>query len=293
MIHNVRQAHRMIAGVCMHGETLLRKRLIVMNKRTRNIIVGLVGTVGILAILAGAFIWFSGGSGEASTAISAPTLEPVTSNADPSTSNALLGSAIGGDAGADAGAETTGDAASGAAITFSIVPAESQVRFLLDEDLRGQRITVTGTTNQVAGQIRVNFADPAATEVGTIRINMRTLVTDNEFRDRAIRGQVLRTADDANEFSDFVPTAITGLPASVTFGQPFSFQIAGTFTVLGTPQPLTFDVTVTPISETRLEGSARAVINRDAWGLTIPSVPSVANVETDVDLELDFVAVTE
>lgn len=239
--------------------------------KTVRLILGLVIVIAAAAAAVLAFIWFSGGSGEASAPISAPTLPPA--------------------AEATASAASADDSAGGDVVTFTIVPAESEVRFLLDEDLRGERITVVGRTSEVAGQIRVNFANPSATELGTIRINMRTLATDNEFRNRAIRSQILRTADAANEFSDFVPQSITGLPETVTFNEPFSFQISGTFTVLGTPRPITFDVTVTPVSETRLEGSARAVINRNDWGLTIPSVPGVANVEEEVELEIDFVAV--
>lgn len=244
--------------------------------KTMRLIVGILLGFGIVAVVALAFIWFSGGSGQASAPISAPTL-PAVSEATPAAESA--------EAAPEAAAET-----SGAAVTFAIVPAESEVRFLLDEDLRGQRITVVGATSEVAGQIRVDFANPSASEVGTIRINMRTLATDNEFRNRAIRGQILRSAEDANEFSDFVPESITGLPETVTIGEAFSFQVTGSFTMLGTARPITFEVSVTPVSETRLEGSARAVINRGDWGLTIPSVPSVANVEEEVELELDFVA---
>jgi len=229
-----------------------------MPKNTARLLI-IAGIIVVVGAGAAALLWFSGGDGTASVPIVAPTLEPQPAED---------------------------------AVTFSIVPEESEVRFLLDEDLQGQRITVTGATNQIAGQIRSSFADPSTAEVGTIRINMRTLTTDNEFRNRAIRGQILRTSDAANEFSDFVPTAISGLPASVTIGEPFTFQISGDFTVLGQPRPLTFDVTVTPVSETRLEGQARAVINRSDWGLTIPSVPGVANVEEEVELEIDFVATT-
>ena len=36
-------------------------------------------------------------------------------------------------------------------LVYQIDPAASQVRFELDEDLRGQRTTVIGVTHQVAG----------------------------------------------------------------------------------------------------------------------------------------------
>jgi polyisoprenoid-binding protein YceI len=143
----------------------------------------------------------------------------------------------------------------------------------------------------VGGQIFVNFDDPQASQIGTIRINMRTLTTDNEFRNRALRGEILLTSQDQYEFSDFVPTEITGLPESVTIGEAFSFTITGTLQLRGTPQPVTFDVTVTPVSEDRLEGTATSIINYEELGVNIPSVPpSVANIGEEVTLNINFVA---
>ena len=221
---------------------------------------GVVVALVLVAVAAAAFIWFSGGSGEASQAIDAPTLDAAASDAE------------------------------GSATTFNIIPEESEVRFLLDEDLRGQRVTVVGVTNQVAGQLAVDFAAPANSEVGVIRINVRTLATDNEFRNRAIRGQILQSQNDEFEFAQFTPTAISGLPETLTIGEPITFQITGDLLIRDVSQPVTFETTVTPVSETRLEGQARAVIQRGDYGLTIPSVPGVANVEEEVELEIDFAA---
>jgi hypothetical protein len=53
---------------------------------------------------------------------------------------------------------------------------------------------------------------------------------------------------------------------------------------------VTFDVTVTPVSETRLEGNAVTTVKRSDYNLVIPSVPGVADVSEDVRLEIDFVA---
>ena len=65
--------------------------------------------------------------------------------------------------------------------------------FELDEDLRGSRITVVGMTDQVAGEVALDFANLADTQVGTIQINARTLATDNNFRNRAIQNEILQT----------------------------------------------------------------------------------------------------
>lgn len=106
----------------------------------------------------------------------------------------------------------------GTVVIFQISPADSQVRFELDEDLRGSRVTVVGTTDQVAGEIAVNLADLAQTQVGVIQINARTLATDNNFRNRAIQNEILDTG--ANEFITFTPTAVNGLPPAPPWATP-------------------------------------------------------------------------
>jgi polyisoprenoid-binding protein YceI len=176
-------------------------------------------------------------------------------------------------------------------LLFRIVPEESEVRFKIDEDLRGRRVTVVGATNQVAGDILIDRVNPPNSQIGTIRINVRTLQTDSGNRDRAIRSFILESARDEYEFSDFVPTAIENMPTSVEVGTPFEFLVIGDLTLRGQTRQVTFNVTVTPISEERIEGQARAQVLYKDFGLSIPEVPGVANISDEVKLEIDFVAV--
>jgi len=169
------------------------------------------------------------------------------------------------------------------------VPNESEARFIIDEVLNNAPKTVIGTTNQVAGEIAVDPQDPTKTRVGTIQINARTLVTDSEFRDRAIKNRILNT--DQYEFVTFTPTQINGLPESGSVGQSYTFQIVGDLTVRDVTRQVTFDVTATPVSETRLEGTANTTIRYADWNITIPQVRQVASVSDEVRLEIDFVAV--
>jgi polyisoprenoid-binding protein YceI len=246
---------------------------------------GLVLLVALVGVAVLAYVYISGGSGEASQAITAPTLA-VNTPAD--TAPAAEPTA------ADVSEPTEAAPASDSGGTiFNIVPEESEVRFILSEVLSGQPTIVTGVTNQVAGQLLVDFASPANTQVGTIRINVRTMETDNDFRNRAIRSQILMSARDEFEFAEFMPTALSGLPDQVAVGQPVSFQIIGDLTVKGITNSVTFDATVTPVSEARLEGSASTVVQRAMYEMQIPRVPNVADVSEDVTLELDFVAVAE
>jgi polyisoprenoid-binding protein YceI len=180
------------------------------------------------------------------------------------------------------------EASNPAATMFQIVPGDSEARFLIDEVLLGEPITAVGRTDQVAGSIAVDPSDPASAEVGVVRVNARTLATDNQRRNQAVGRFILQTAQF--EYIDFAPTAVDGLPDSVNVGEPFTFQITGDLTIRDITNEATFEATVTPVSETRLEGAATATIQRGGYNLVIPNVPNVADVSEDVRLEIDFVA---
>jgi polyisoprenoid-binding protein YceI len=173
-------------------------------------------------------------------------------------------------------------------ITFEIVPAESEARFVIDEVLRGAPKTVVGTTDQVAGQLALNPNDLSGAQVGTIQVNARTLATDNDFRNRAIKNQILRTND--YEFVTFTPTEVIGLPDTGAVGETYTFQIVGDLTVTDVTRPVTFDVVVTATSDTRIEGAATTAFPYTDFELFIPDAPSVDTVDDEVRLELEFVA---
>lgn len=224
--------------------------------RTARIVIGMIVVVLVVVFIGFVYVWVSGGSGTPSEAITADAVN-----------------------------------AEGNATVFEIVPQESEVRFILKEDLNGSRNTVTGKTDQIAGQIAIDFENPARSQLGEIRINARTLSTDNEFRNRAIRGQILQASQAEFEYITFKPTSIEGLPTTLTLGEPVEFQITGDLTIRSITKPITFDAAVTPVSQTRLQGTAVATAKRADYELTIPSVPNVANVDEDVRLEIEFAAV--
>lgn len=210
----------------------------------------------VLAVGAFAYVWFSGGAGQPSRAVTAPSLK-----------------------------------LDGTARLFRIQSGQSEVRFVINETLLGQPKTVVGATREVAGALAVDFEHPAQSMAGEIRINVRTLRTDNEFRNRALRGPILGSSAPEFEFASFIPRKLVGLPERITFGEPFSFQIMGDLTVRGVTREVMFEATVTPASRDRIEGSAHATIRYSDFGIAIPEAPGVANVGETVRLEIDFAAV--
>jgi polyisoprenoid-binding protein YceI len=169
---------------------------------------------------------------------------------------------------------------------FSISQAESQARFKIFEELNGQPTDVVGITDQLAGEANINLEDLSQTRLGIISVNARTLVTDQDRRNQAIRNRILQT--DTFEYLTFSPNELTGLDGRAVTGQEYAFQISGDLTIRNITQPVVFDTVVTVETDDRIRGFASAVILREDFNLIIPNVPFVANVGENVSLEIDF-----
>jgi polyisoprenoid-binding protein YceI len=186
-------------------------------------------------------------------------------------------------------AESEAADAQASARTFTIAQDRSEVRFVIDELLRGAPKTVIGVNNQVTGQVAVDPTNAANTEIGPIAIDAASFVTDDDRRNGAIRRFIL--LPDRHPTINFVPTASSGLPASAAVGDSFDFQVTGDLTILDRTNPVTFDLTATAISENEIQITGATTINHADFGINIPSVPFVANVSETLALELDLVAV--
>jgi polyisoprenoid-binding protein YceI len=233
----------------------------------------------IIAITILALILTACASGSGANADTASTTLPSTAGASSETQPT-------------AALEATEPISSSALTTFAFVQEETQARFIVNEVLNNQPKEVIGATNAVEGTLVPDFANPANTTVGAIRIDLSTLQTDSGMRDRSIRDLILGTNNADYQYAVFTPTSLSGLPASITIGQEFTFQITGDLLLHGVTNEETFDVIAIPVSETRIEGLARLTgIHYADYGIAILRLPmQVASVEDTVNLELEFVA---
>ena len=242
----------------------------------------------IVGGFAGVFIFLrlTGGSAEASAPISAPTLslDDVTQITE---DDSVVQSPTDEPTASDAPVEESD--LSGPRL-FRIESEESQAQFFVYETF--PEGTAVGRTNQIAGDIIIDFQSPVNSQLGTIRINLRTLQTDDPDRDRSIRCCVLLTAEDIHEFTDFVPVSITGLPEQVSVGETVSFLVIGNLTLVGNTRPVTFNVSVTIASEDEIRGTAEATVNRSEFGILNNEENGFDyhGVEEEVVLIFDFVA---
>ena len=149
------------------------------------------------------------GGGDAPTP--APTAVPPTATPvpPPAPSTATPAPAEQASTGSAAGAPAAADVR-----TFVIDPAQSEVRFIINEVLLGAPTEVKGVTSQLTGTIQIDLGAPANTTISPIVIDARDLKTDRGMRDRTIRRFILQSGEDKYQFITFTPTSITGLPAA-------------------------------------------------------------------------------
>ena len=209
------------------------------------------------------YIWYTGGSGEASLSVedALATREANDAAMADAVGTAIMDAAntVIADALAGAVAEAV-DASVAAAmeaqtppsepVEFSIIATESEASFTLEEDLSGVRTTVIGTTTELGGSVFVDMANPSNSAIGTIVVNARTLETDNSFRNRALRSRILMSAQDEFEFIVFEPRELSDFSAdSVAVGETLSFKITGDLTVTDVTRSVTFAASVRLDSE--------------------------------------------
>ena len=240
------------------------------------------GTVGIFG-----FIAVVGGQRDPSGAITAPTLaiEPTATGAEPTLPPAEP-TATAEESAAPPTPDAAGGALTGQAI-FRIVPGESAARYVVSE--QDPLATVVGITDQVAGDVRVDFDRINNSEIGTIRINVRTLTTDEVQRDDSVRF-ILESFQPEHEFAEFVPSSVFGLRVTpATIGMSYRIQVAGDFTVHGTTRRVTFFGPVTLVSADEIRGFLATTISLTDYGLFAEGL--VMHIVSDeMMLEIDFVA---
>ena len=173
---------------------------------------------------------------------------------------------------------------------YRIVSTESKAQFEIDETLNGKPTHVVGATDQISGEFLYNAENPSQSTLGEIRINARTLKTDNERRNGTLSRVILRSDKDENEFVVFKPTSLAGMPQKLAIGESAKVQVTGDLTVSGVTKSVTFDTTIKRDSETVVSGMGETKIKYADFGLTIPSLSFIAWVDENVVLKMQFVA---
>lgn len=210
-----------------------------------------------------------------------PTLAtdaPATTNTDPMTAPAASGTPA---------ANTNGASDT---VTLVIVPASSQVRYRVREQLAGVSLPsdAIGSTNAITGQIVGKLDGTIVSAQSKFVVDVRTLQSDQGMRDNFIQGTPLQTSQYPTV--TFVPTSAPGLPLTPSASGPTTFQLVGDLTIRDVTKPTTWQATCQlDSSQTQGKCSVTTTFTFKDFNLTQPRVGRVLSIEDKITLEADLV----
>ncbi len=173
--------------------------------------------------------------------------------------------------------------------SLKISEEESSVEFSIGEILNGKDFTAKGMTNKISGDISFSKKDDSSVDVSikNILVDARDFKTDSENRDKAISGFILRSKNNENfNFIKFTPDESI---VNMTPGVKKNFELSGDLTISGITKKATFNLALI-FGEDTLSGEANTKIKRSDFDLKVPSVPFVAEVNDEFNVDVKILA---
>ena len=166
---------------------------------------------------------------------------------------------------------------------------ETVARYLVREQLARLEFPndAVGETSEVVGLIMFNSDGEIDSDASKIIVDLRTLRSDKDRRDRFIRTRSLES--DVFPTAEFVVKELPGLEWPLPKDGEASFQIVGDMSVHGFTRPIIWEATA-QFSEDSFSGIATTSFTFDEFDIAVPRVRLVLSVEETMRFELDFLA---
>jgi polyisoprenoid-binding protein YceI len=192
-------------------------------------------------------------------------------------------------AGETPAAQATTDPAYPAAdgeIQFTLVPDQSEARYLVKEQLAGKDLPndAIGKTSQMSGAVFISADGKIDTTRSKFVVQADTLATDQSRRDGFVKQNVLQTSQYPEIV--FVPSSISGLSDPISASGEVTFTLTGNLTIRDVTKEVTWEVTG-KIDGNTATGTAKTSFTFADFNLTQPRVPVVLSVDENIRLEMD------
>ena len=184
------------------------------------------------------------------------------------------------------------DAVAAQRIRLVLAPDGNEARYRVREQLANLDFPndAIGKTTSITGALVIEPDGRIVQDQSKFVIDLRTLQSDAQMRDRYIQRNTLQTAQYPS--AEFVPTAFRGLPSPLPTSGEVSLQVTGDLTVRGVTRPVTWAVTLRP-APNLYSGSATTTFAFTEFEITKPRVARVLGVNDSIRLEYDFRLVPE
>jgi polyisoprenoid-binding protein YceI len=172
-------------------------------------------------------------------------------------------------------------------VKLVIVPSASEARFRAREVLAGNTLPndAVGTTKAIEGTIIGKMDGSIVSAQSKVRVDLRTLKSDQAMRDNFIKQDTLNTSK--YPYADFVLIEAPGLPKALPADGQVNFQLVGDMTIRDVTKRMTWDVK-SQVKGDVVTGTAVSKFTFALFNMTKPNVARVLSIEDTVQLELDF-----
>jgi len=174
--------------------------------------------------------------------------------------------------------------------TFHIISGQSTASYTVRENLVLRNLpnnNAVGRTQSVQGDFRVRSgASPLVADMN-IRVDLRTLKSDEDRRDYYVRQNYLES--DTYPYATFTSTCAQGLPANYQDGQVVTFQITGNLELHGKTNKEVFTVKG-KVASSIITGTATSTVYMTDFGIQPPNLADIAISENKVLITIDFTA---
>ena len=170
---------------------------------------------------------------------------------------------------------------------FRIVAERSEASYRARETFVNQPgpAEAVGRTKDIEGELQLESDGLLRGRILNMRIDLRTLTSDQARRDSFIRQNTLRT--DQFPYAELRSTESAG-PAVFRPGEEATFQIPGLMTVKGQERPIVWDATA-KLDGNTLAGTASARVKLTDFGLEPPRL-AILSVEDEMTWQIDITA---
>jgi polyisoprenoid-binding protein YceI len=142
-----------------------------------------------------------------------------------------------------------------------------------------------GRTKDVSGELQLEGDGILRGQILNMRVDLRTLTSDQSRRDNFIRQNTLQT--DQFPYVEFRSTETSG-PAVFRPGEEVDFQIPGLMTVKGQERPIVWEARAKLDGDT-ITGTATVRVKLSDFGLEPPRL-AILSVDDEMTWQIDLVA---
>lgn len=173
--------------------------------------------------------------------------------------------------------------------TLTIDASVSKATYEINEVLKGKPTHVIGNSSTLSGTVMIDSVSKKINGA-EVKVDATSFKTDIAMRDGNVKKLVLKSDQEGNEFISFSTTSVEGVPATVVVGTEFPVKVTGDMVIAGVTKSVTFDGTVKYGADNSATVNASTTLAYGDFGLSIPNLPFLANVDKTVKLSVVLVA---